>query len=43
MKHYDDFYDCVIIGAGLAGLTCGIKLAKEKKKVLILGKEPLMV
>ena len=36
MKHFDDYYDCVVIGAGIAGLACAIKLAKENKKVLVL-------
>ena len=31
-------YDCVIIGAGLGGLTAGVALAKNKKKVLLLEK-----
>ena len=29
-------YDAIIIGAGLGGLTCGAKLAKEGKKVLMV-------
>jgi phytoene dehydrogenase-like protein len=29
-------YDCIIIGAGLGGLTAGAKLAKEGKKILVL-------
>ena len=36
MKHFDDFYDCIVIGASIAGLTCAIKLQKESKKVLVL-------
>ena len=31
-----DFYDVIIIGAGLGGLTAGAKLAKERKKVLVV-------
>ncbi len=31
-------YDVVIVGAGIAGLRCGIHLAKQKKKVCILEK-----
>ncbi len=31
-------YDVVIVGCGIAGLTCGIHLAKQKKKVCILEK-----
>lgn len=31
-------YDAIIIGAGLGGLTCGAKLAKNGKKVLIMEK-----
>lgn len=31
-------YDIVIVGCGIAGLTCGIELAKQKKKVCILEK-----
>lgn len=31
-------YDVVIVGCGIAGLTCGIALAKQKKKVCILEK-----
>lgn len=29
-------FDAVIIGGGLAGLTCGIKLAQQKKKSVII-------
>lgn len=29
-------YDCIIIGAGLGGLSAGAKLAKEGKKVMVL-------
>jgi len=29
-------YDCIIIGAGLGGLTAGAKLSKEGKKVLLV-------
>jgi len=29
-------YDVIIVGAGLGGLTCGAKLVKEGKKVLLL-------
>ena len=29
-------YDCVIIGGGLAGLTCGIKCAKEGLHTVII-------
>ena len=31
-------YDCIIIGAGPAGLTSAIYLARSGKKVLILDK-----
>ena len=29
-------YDCIIIGSGMGGLTCGAWLAKQGKKVLVL-------
>jgi len=29
-------YDAIIIGAGMGGLTCGAKLAKDGKKVLLV-------
>lgn len=34
-----DKYDAIIIGAGIAGLTCGCYLAKQGLKVLILEKQ----
>jgi len=36
LQFEDDFYDVVIIGAGLSGLNAGKKLTKGGKKVLIL-------
>jgi prolycopene isomerase len=35
-------YDTIIIGAGIAGLTCGALLAKDGKKVLIVEKNPFV-
>ena len=35
-------YDCIIIGAGLAGLTATYKLAKSGKKVLLIEKEKFL-
>lgn len=35
-------YDIIIIGAGIAGLTCGTLLAKDGKKVLIAEKNPFV-
>ena len=32
-------YDCVVIGAGLAGLTTAYSLVKNKKRVLLIEKE----
>lgn len=32
----NDGYDCIIIGAGVAGITAAVELAKAKKRVLIL-------
>lgn len=34
-------YDVIIIGAGIAGTTCGYLLRKQNKKVLIIEKEKL--
>ena len=36
MKHYD----CIVIGAGAAGMMASIEVAKEKKSVLLLEKLP---
>ena len=33
-------YDVIIIGAGVGGLSCAAKLAKNRKKILILEKIP---
>lgn len=38
MSNSEKIYDFVIIGSGVAGLTCGIILAKEGHSVLILEK-----
>tara|TARA_B100000945_G_scaffold3098_1_gene2610 strand:- start:84 stop:1661 length:1578 start_codon:yes stop_codon:yes gene_type:complete len=37
-EYADDKYDAIIIGSGISGLTTGILLAKQNKKVLILEK-----
>lgn len=37
-----DHVDTVIIGAGLAGLSCGLELADAGKKVLLLEAEPVV-
>jgi phytoene desaturase len=34
-------YDCIVIGAGMGGLTCGLKLAAAGKKVLLLERQPV--
>ncbi len=34
-------YDCVIIGAGMGGLTSALKLAASGKKVLVLERQPV--
>jgi prolycopene isomerase len=34
------WYDVIVVGGGLAGLTCGAFLAKSGKSVLVLEKEP---
>jgi len=34
-------YDAIIIGAGMAGLTCALKLASEGKKVIVLERQPV--
>ncbi|MCX5709205.1 MAG: NAD(P)/FAD-dependent oxidoreductase [Candidatus Omnitrophica bacterium] len=35
------YYDAIIIGAGMAGLTSAIKLTSEGKKVIVLEKQPV--
>ncbi|MCP8968567.1 NAD(P)/FAD-dependent oxidoreductase [Ectobacillus ponti] len=35
-------FDTVIVGAGLAGLTCGLELSGKGKKVLLLEAEPVV-
>ncbi len=34
-------YDCIVIGAGMAGLSSALKLAANGKKVLVLEKQPV--
>ena len=34
-------YDCIIIGAGMAGLTSALKLAVSGKKVIVLEQQPV--
>lgn len=33
-------YDCIVVGAGLAGLTATVEMANAGKKVLLLDQEP---
>lgn len=40
LKRMDEYYEIVIIGAGIAGLTCGALLAKDGRKVLVVEKNP---
>lgn len=35
-------FDVIIVGAGLAGLSCAVELTKRKKKVLIVEAEPVL-
>lgn len=37
-KKLDDEYDCIIIGSGMSGLSCGSLLSKLGQKVLVLEK-----
>ncbi len=41
-REVDKHFDVVIIGAGIAGLTCGALLAKKGNKVLIVEKNPIV-
>jgi len=34
-------YDCIIIGAGVGGIFCALKLSLEGRKVLLLEKQPI--
>jgi len=34
-------YDCIIIGAGVGGLSAGLKLSAQGKKILLLEKQPV--
>ena len=34
-------YDCIIIGAGAAGLTAAVKLSQSGKRVLVIEKQPV--
>lgn len=40
MKHGNTEYDAVVIGGGLAGLTCALALSNRGKRVCLLEKEP---
>ncbi|MFZ2602947.1 MAG: FAD-dependent oxidoreductase, partial [Candidatus Omnitrophota bacterium] len=34
-------YDCIIIGAGVGGLTAALKLSQSGMKVLVIEKQPI--
>ena len=38
---FENHYDVIVIGAGMGGLTCALKLAAEGKKVLVLERQPV--
>ena len=42
VKKLETSFDVIIVGAGLAGLSCAVELTKKKKKVLILEAEPVI-
>ena len=36
VRHFDDYYDAVVIGGALSGMACALTLLKKGKKVLVL-------